>query len=76
MRIQTKAFARSDFDQTLLPRSNRSHTTAVDSADGDNQSYFQDVNFEVIPAQDRDAKIAELLEAGYTRQQAEQNLAR
>jgi len=41
---------------------------------GTNQSYFQDVNFEVIPAQDRDAKIAELLEAGYTRQQAEQKL--
>ena len=41
---------------------------------GTNQSYFQDVNFEAIPAEDRDAKIAELLEAGYTRQQAEQKL--
>ena len=41
---------------------------------GTNQSYFQDINFEVIPAADRDEKIAELLEAGYTRQQAEQKL--
>ncbi len=41
---------------------------------GTNESYFQDVNFQAIPTEDRDAKIAELLEAGYTRQQAEQKL--
>ena len=41
---------------------------------GTNQSYFQDINFEVIPEADRAAKIAELLEAGYTRKQAEDKL--
>ncbi len=41
---------------------------------GSNQSYFQDINFQVIPQADRTAKIAELLEAGYTSQQAEAKL--
>ncbi len=41
---------------------------------GTNQSYFQDINFEVIPEEDRTAKVAELMEAGYTRKQAEEKL--
>ena len=41
---------------------------------GSNQSYFQDINFQALPEADRTAKIAELMEAGYTKQQAEQNL--
>lgn len=41
---------------------------------GSNESYFQDINFEVLPEEDRTAKIAELLEAGYTRQQAAEKL--
>jgi len=41
---------------------------------GWNESYFQDFNFEVIPAEDREQRILELIEAGYTRQQAEDKL--
>ncbi|MSR45167.1 MAG: hypothetical protein EXS15_07430 [Phycisphaerales bacterium] len=41
---------------------------------GSNQSYFQDINFQALPEADRDAKLAELMEAGYTRQQAEEKL--
>lgn len=41
---------------------------------GANQSYFQDINFEVITDEDRTAKLAELIEAGYTRAQAEAKL--
>jgi len=41
---------------------------------GWNESYFQDFNFEAIPAEDREQRIVELIEAGYTRQQAEEKL--
>lgn len=41
---------------------------------GWNESYFQDFNFEAIPAEDREQRVLELIEAGYTRQQAEDKL--
>lgn len=41
---------------------------------GSNPSYFQDVNFQAMPDEDREAKLAAFIEAGYTRQEAQQKL--
>ena len=41
---------------------------------GWNESYFQDINFQQLPAGDHEAKITEWMENGFTRQQAEEKV--